>query len=179
MGGLHGASVSNRPTACRRDRRSDPVAAGRWAGSLRSTTMQSMKLVVVEDSLSVRRLLVRRAEAEAGVTVVAQASEEDEAVTAVMSTRPDAVLLDLHLAKGSGLAVLARLREQAYPGPVFIMSAEDPLVYGPLCRRRGAAGFYEKAFDFEQLLEDLHELSHRPSAGMTTRPIDGWMPTPA
>ena len=41
-----------------------------------------MKIAVVEDSLPVRRLLVKRAEHEAGVTVVAQASVVETAAVA-------------------------------------------------------------------------------------------------
>jgi len=112
----------------------------------------------------VRRLLVRRAENEAGVTVVAQASGEDEAVDAVLATAPDVVLLDLHLAPGSGLSVLTRLRQCAFGGHVFVLSATDRAAVAAQCARFGANGFYDKAFDFEQLLTDLREMAQRGAA---------------
>ncbi|UXH77751.1 response regulator [Roseateles amylovorans] len=117
-----------------------------------------MKIVVVEDCLPVRRLLVGRVECEAGVSVVAQASGEDEAVQAVMATTPDVVLLDLQLSPGSGLAVLSRLRRQSFAGKVFVLSSEDRAIYAPLCTQRGANGFYDKAFDVDRLMGDLHDL---------------------
>jgi DNA-binding NarL/FixJ family response regulator len=123
-----------------------------------------MKIAVVEDSLPVRRLLVKRAEHEAGVTVVAQASSEDEAVAAVMATAPAVVLLDLHLAPGSGLAVLSRLRRLQFTGQVFVLSATDRACIAAQCVALGANGFYDKAFDFEQLLVDLRDLAHRTAA---------------
>lgn len=123
-----------------------------------------MKIAVVEDSLPVRRLLVRRAEHEAGVTVVVQASGEDEAVDAVMATTPDGVLLDLHLAPGSGLSVLKRLRQRSFGGQVFVLSATDRTAVAEQCARHGADGFYDKAFDFEQLMADLREMARHEAA---------------
>lgn len=123
-----------------------------------------MKVAVIEDCLPVRRLLVKRAENEAGVTVVAQASREDEAVDAVLATAPDVVLLDLSLEVGTGLSVLKRLRKCAFTGRVLILSSEDRDTYAPLCAQRGAQGFYDKAFDFELLIADLCDLASRSRA---------------
>ncbi|MDH0863451.1 response regulator transcription factor [Mitsuaria sp. GD03876] len=124
-----------------------------------------MKVAVIEDNLPVRQLLVRRAEKLDGITVVAQASGEDEAVDAVLATTPDVVLLDLRLAQGTGLSVLSRLRGRRYAGRVFVLSAEDSETYAGLCRRRGADAFYDKAFDFERLLTDLHALCAHDRTG--------------
>ncbi len=126
--------------------------------------MTAMKVAVIEDHVPVRQLLVRRAEQFDGITVVAQASGEDEAVDAVLATAPDVVLLDLRLAQGTGLSVLQRLRGQAYAGRVFVLSAEAADTCATLCRHRGADAFYDKAFDFEQLLSDLQELCRRGAA---------------
>lgn len=128
--------------------------------------MAAMKVAVIEDNLPVRQLLVRRAQKLDGITVVAEASGEDEAVAAVMATTPDVVLLDLRLAQGTGLSVLSRLRGRDYAGRVFVLSAEDRETYAGLCHRRGADAFYDKAFDFEQLLTDLHDLCAHGAAGV-------------
>jgi len=129
--------------------------------------MAAMKVAVIEDHVPVRQLLVRRAEKLDGITVVAQASGEDEAVEAVLATTPDVVLLDLRLAQGTGLSVLQRLRGHDYAGRVFVLSAEAADTCATLCRHRGADAFYDKAFDFEQLLSDLQELCRRGAALVT------------
>lgn len=133
--------------------------------------MTAMKVAVIEDHLPVRQLLVRRAEKLDGLRVVAQASGEDEAVDAVLATVPDVVLLDLRLAQGTGLSVLNRLRGQAYAGHVFVLSGEDAATHAAACRRQGADAFYDKAFDFEQLLSDLHDLCKRAAANGPLHPI--------
>lgn len=135
--------------------------------------MDPMKVAVIEDHVTVRQLLVRRAEQLDGITVVAQAAGEDEAVAAVMATTPDVVLLDLRLAQGTGLSVLSRIRRHDYVGRVFVLSAEASETYASLCERRGADGFYDKAFDFERLLADLHDLCRR---GAANSPRAGFAP---
>lgn len=135
-----------------------------------------MKIVVVEDCLPVRRLLVGRVECEAGVHVVAQAAGEDEAVQAVMATTPDVVLLDLQLSPGSGLAVLSRLRRQSFAGKVFVLSSEDRAIYAPLCTQRGANGFYDKAFDVERLMGDLHDLCSEVAPRFRRAGVQGPVP---
>jgi DNA-binding response OmpR family regulator len=123
-----------------------------------------MNIAVIEDNVPVRQLLVRRAQKLGGITVVAQASGEDEAVDAVMATTPDVVLLDLNLAQGTGLSVLSRLRDRDYAGRVFVLSAENAETHAGPCRRSGADAFYDKAFDFEKLLADLQDLCRRGAA---------------
>jgi DNA-binding response OmpR family regulator len=125
-----------------------------------------MNIAVIEDNVPVRQLLVRRAQKLGGITVVAQASGEDEAVDAVMATTPDVVLLDLNLAQGTGLSVLSRLRESDYAGRVFVLSAENAETHAAPCRRSGADAFYDKAFDFEKLLADLQDLCRRGAANV-------------
>lgn len=123
--------------------------------------MTVMKIVVVEDNPTVRRLLKRRVQFETGATVVGEAAGEDEAVQAVTSTSPDAVLLDLHLEQGCGLNALKRMRRQGFHAPVLVLSAHDRAAYAPLVGRSGGDGFYDKAFDLERLFGDLQALWSR------------------
>ncbi|WP_431102925.1 response regulator [Roseateles noduli] len=114
-----------------------------------------MKLVVVEDSAVLRRVVVDRLECEAGATVVGQADGEAAALTTVQLTTPDAVLVDLNLASGSGLSLVARLRANRFRGRLLVMSSNDRQAYEPLVLARGADRFYDKAHDFDRLIRDL------------------------
>lgn len=140
--------------------------------------MKQTQIVVAEDSAVLRRLFVLRAEEEAGVAVLAQPSSENETVQAVLSLWPDALVLDLTLAPGSGLSVLGRIRRQGYAGHVFVFSSSPGELYAPLCRERGADGFYDKAFDFDRLLLDLRELREREHRSCFAR-LGSWPVAPA
>ncbi len=62
----------------------------------------------MDDDALVRRLLSSILTSQ-GVDVVADASDGDEVVDAVLAHRPDVVLLDLHMARVGGIEALERL----------------------------------------------------------------------
>ena len=69
-----------------------------------------MRVVLVDD----HRMFRTGVQAEigdterTGVEVVGEAADVDQAVTVVTATRPDVVLLDVHLPGGGGVEVLRR-----------------------------------------------------------------------
>lgn len=119
-----------------------------------------MKVVLVEDCATLRRLMVSRLEAEGSITVVGQADCESAAVAMVALNHPDVVLLDLSLSAGSGLGVITRIRADGFRGKILVLSGEDSDLFRPQVVRRGADGFYDKALEFEQLISDLGGLLH-------------------
>lgn len=114
-----------------------------------------MKLVVVEDSAVLRRMVVQRLEDETGATVVGQADCEAAALSTIRLTLPDAVLVDLNLSSGSGLGLISRLRASRFPGKLLVWSSNDRKAYEPLVLARGADRFYDKSHDLERLITDL------------------------
>ena len=83
-----------------------------------------MKIVVVEDSLTVRDAILERLAEEPFLTVVGQASSPAQAFATVNLSKPDAVLLDLGLRNGThGIDVLQELRASGFSGHIFVLSA--------------------------------------------------------
>src|ERR1043166_2705722 len=68
-----------------------------------------MKVFLADDSLSVRELLVELLADLPGVTIVGQTADAFEATESIRTLKPDVVILDLRLLRGSGLGVLATL----------------------------------------------------------------------
>ena len=119
-----------------------------------------MNIFVVEDSLSIRRLLVRRLETLAGARVVGEANGEAQALALIEWLQPDTVLLDLSLASGgSGLHVLTQLRRSGFNGRVLVLTHQALDAYREACESAGADGFYDKASGLDTLFDDLSELS--------------------
>lgn len=117
-----------------------------------------MNVFVVEDSASIRRLLVRRLESLPGVSVVGEANGQDQALALIDWLQPDIVLLDLSLASGSGLQVLTRLRRAGFAGRIMVLTAQFLDAYREACEDAGADGFYDKASGLETLFDDLDVL---------------------
>ncbi|WP_067065438.1 response regulator [Roseateles chitosanitabidus] len=119
-----------------------------------------MKIVVVEDSLTVREAILERLGEEPFLTVVGQASSPAEALSTIALSRPDAVLLDLGLRDGThGIDVLQQLRTQGFAGYIFVLSASPYESAAFDCKARGANGFYDKGDGVERLIADLREIA--------------------
>lgn len=118
-----------------------------------------MNIFLVEDSASIRRLLVRRLDALPGMRVVGEAAGERQALALIQWTQPDVVLLDLSLASGSGLGLVAQLRRAGYAGRIAVLTAQDVDAYRRACLDAGADAFYDKASGLETLFDDLVEFA--------------------
>jgi DNA-binding NarL/FixJ family response regulator len=80
-----------------------------------------IKVLIVDDDAAFRRI-ARGALADRGYDVVGEAQSVAEARTAVAESRPDAVLLDVNLPDGNGIALAAELTGSLR---VLLTSSED------------------------------------------------------
>jgi len=103
--------------------------------------MRPIKVLVVDDSLMFRNLLVKGLDADPNIEVVAQASDAYEARDAIIKYRPDVMTLDVELPKMSGIDFLKKLMPQ-YPLPVVMISALSDKVFDAL--EAGAVDFVNK-----------------------------------
>lgn len=121
-----------------------------------------MKVVLVEDSAAIRALLVAHLTRQPLISVVGQASAENEALATIALSTPDVVLLDLSLAVGTGLSTMQRLRERGFAGMIYVLSARNREDYERVCLTRGANAYYDKDKDLDQLVADLAGMALDP-----------------
>jgi len=108
---------------------------------------------IVEDSESIRQRLAGLLGDIEGVTVVGQANTPGEALEGILRTRPDTVVLDIHLLGGSGLEVLRQAHPQT-PDTVFIVLTNYPNPqYRRICMEAGAAYFFDKSSEIAKVRE--------------------------
>jgi CheY-like chemotaxis protein len=100
-----------------------------------------MNLVIVEDNELVRRQLLRMIASQSGIRVVGIATSEEEAVSAILTARPDAVLLDLSLATGTGVCVLRRIRAAGCTARVLVLTNHTIDLMRQTCESLGIDGF--------------------------------------
>jgi two-component system chemotaxis response regulator CheB len=74
--------------------------------------LDSIRVMIVDDAIVVRGLLVRWIEAEAGLQVVASLRSGREAIEQVERTNPDVVILDVDMPDIDGITALPRLFEK-------------------------------------------------------------------
>ncbi len=110
-----------------------------------------MKVFLVEDSPLVLERLTQLLGAIAGASIVGHAADVKEAIAGILIAKPDVVVLDLKLARGSGFDVLSEVHERE-PGIDFYMLsnfASEP--YRRHAERLGALGFFDKSSEFERV----------------------------
>ena len=115
--------------------------------------MRQIRVLVVEDSLVFRELLVQNLNKDPAIQVVATARDPFEARDAIMQYKPDVMTLDLELPRMGGLEFLKKLMPQ-YPIPTVVVSALSDKVFDAL--NAGAVEFVAKpAVSDRQQLEQF------------------------
>jgi DNA-binding NarL/FixJ family response regulator len=116
-----------------------------------------IRVYLVDDHAMIRSGV--RAELGTDVDVVGEADGVQPAVAGIRATRPDVVLLDVHMPDGGGRAVLDQIRPEL-PGIRFLAlsvsdAAED--VIGVI--RAGARGYVTKTISGPDLLDALRRVA--------------------
>ncbi len=90
-----------------------------------------------------------------GIAIVGEADTPQSAVAGILRTRPDSVVLDIHLLGGSGLEVLKTVRPMA-PGAVFIVLTNHPnSQYRRIFVNAGASAFLDKSTEFDRVAQAI------------------------
>jgi len=123
-----------------------------------ATVVGEVKVFVVEDSALVRERLIEMIREVDGVDVVGEADSYGTAVAGIMSTHPDVAILDISLADGNGIEVLAHVKPRLpglrgivltnYNSPQHLKASADA----------GAEYFLDKSVDFERITEILRQM---------------------
>ncbi|WP_119300702.1 chemotaxis-specific protein-glutamate methyltransferase CheB [Dongia deserti] len=90
----------------------------------RRTRAGAVKVLVVEDSPTVRALLVELFSSDPSLRVVGVVSDGDEALAAVLQHRPDVVTMDIHMPRMNGLTATRQIMETA-PVPIVIITGSS------------------------------------------------------
>lgn len=103
--------------------------------------MNPIKVLVVEDSLVFRELLVQGLSKDPGIQVVGTAKDPFEARDAILKYHPDVMTLDVELPRMNGIEFLRKLIPQ-YPLPVVVISSLSDKVFDAM--NAGAVDFVAK-----------------------------------
>lgn len=103
--------------------------------------MRQIRVLVVEDSLVFRELLVQNLSKDPAIKVVATARDPFEARDAILEHKPDVMTLDIELPRMDGIEFLRKLMPQ-YPLPVVVISSLSERVFDAMSA--GAVDFVAK-----------------------------------
>lgn len=103
--------------------------------------MQPIKVLVVDDSIVFRELLIQNLNKDPAIKVVAAAKDAFEARDLILEHKPDVMTLDIELPRMNGIEFLQKLIPQ-YPLPVVVISSLSDKVFDAL--NAGAVDFVAK-----------------------------------
>ena len=121
------------------------------------TARRALRVFLVEDSPHVRDLLLDFLNVPGEVEIIGHADNEIESVAAILADPVDAVIVDLKLREGSGMAVIEKLRASPMiTQPKIIVFTNHPF---PEIRARamqlGANYFFDKSADYDSVRTTL------------------------
>jgi two-component system, chemotaxis family, chemotaxis protein CheY len=123
----------------------------------------SRRVLIADDAAYMREML-RDILTEGGYTVVAEASDGDEAVAEFIEHSPDLVTLDIVMPRKSGLEALREIMERD-PGACVVMCSalgQEALVRDMMAA--GARGYLVKPFKPDQVLDVVGGALAKPEA---------------
>jgi two-component system NarL family response regulator len=122
-------------------------------------TLTSIRILLADDHTVMRQGLRELLGRQAGLTIIAEASNGHEAVELFRRHRPDVVLTDIEMPLMDGVTALAAIRTE-YPdarGILLTMHARE----GDILRgmRAGALGYVLKDAPLDTLLDAIHAVA--------------------
>ena len=127
-----------------------------------ATSLQTIRILLVDDHVVVRTGLHMLIESQPGMQVVGTVGDRISAVAAAEREQPDIILLDLHLGADNGLDFLSELVEVCKARVIVLTGVADIAMHQKAVRT-GAAGLILK----DQASEVLIRAIERVHAGET------------
>lgn len=129
------------------------------------TAQAMIKVMIVEDSADMRTRLRGLIEEVAGTEIVGVVDDEPGAVALYEQTRPDAVVLDIRIRNGSGIAVLDHIKQRRMECVVIMLTNCVQLEFRERCLEAGADYFLEKSREFSRVASVLRQMLRQQNEG--------------
>ena len=118
-----------------------------------------MKILVIEDEMSLQELMERALKKEG--YVVESAMDFDSAMEKLGIYSYDCILLDINLPGGSGLDILEHMKRVGNRSDVIIISARDSIDDKVRGLELGADDYLAKPFHMVELIARIHSVARR------------------
>ena len=116
-----------------------------------SISNDQLAIFIADDSQIVQERLVTLLDELIGVEIVGQAESGANTIKAIRNLHPDAVILDIRMPDGSGLDVLAAIKQDEVTPFIIILTNYPYPGYREKCLRAGADYFLDKSTEFDQI----------------------------
>ena len=121
--------------------------------------MSEIRLMIVDDHPLFRQGLRDVLEMEPGMSVVAEASDGEQAIEKTRSLRPDVILMDINLPTMNGLQVAQRIKSESDDVKFIMITGYDDAEQVFHALRVGASAYCPKDITPEALIRIIREVA--------------------
>ncbi len=116
-----------------------------------------IRVLLADDHLLMRQGLVRLLREQRDIDVVGEASDGLEALERVRETKPDVVLMDVHMPRMNGIEATARLKAEHPQVKVIALSMWDESDWVTAMTRAGAKGYLNKTGPLATVIDAIRQ----------------------
>jgi two-component system response regulator NreC len=120
--------------------------------------VNAIRILLADDHVVMRRGLRLLIETQPGLSVVAEASDGNEAVAQAEAAKPDVVVLDIAMPKLNGVEAAQRIHEARPDAAILILSMHSDEAYVLRALRAGARGYLLKDSAEGDLIEAIRKV---------------------
>lgn len=118
-----------------------------------------MRVVLVDDSVIVRKRLARMFLEIPSLTIVGEADNSYEAINIIEAEKPDVVILDISMPGENGIEVLKKIRIINRAVVVIMLTNYPSKQYKVECYKAGVDYFFNKSTEYQLVAYVLDELA--------------------
>lgn len=118
-----------------------------------------LSVLLIEDSVEIRDALIQSIEGSGALAVKGTVDNSQEAIALLDEGAIEAAVIDLHLRAGSGLQVLAHLKQAGNPQNIFriVLSNHTTPAFKRICTDLGADYVLDKSLEFDYAIALLEK----------------------
>jgi two-component system, NarL family, response regulator len=123
-------------------------------------TPRTIRILLVDDTETVRRALRITLGAESGLEVIGEAADGEQAIACARDLHPDVIIMDVHMPGIDGIETARRIKAAQPAIAVIMLTAFASAGLRAAAARAGAARFFEKGDTLDDLADEIRALSH-------------------
>ncbi len=121
--------------------------------------MNKIRVLIADDHSMVRQGIKQILELEKDITVIAQASNGDEAVKMARECKPDIILMDINMPNTNGLQAIQELKQDKDPFKIIVLTIHEDREYLFKTLQMGAEGYILKDSEPSVLIEAIRNVN--------------------
>ncbi|MBR6527130.1 MAG: response regulator [Lachnospiraceae bacterium] len=132
-----------------------------------------LKILVVDDESVVRRGIMLGVDwASMGCVVVGEASNGKEGLDAVERYNPNVIITDVRMPHMDGIEMMAELRRRGCRAHVIVLTAYSDFAYARSALKHGAVDYLLKPFQDQELVAAINSIREKEQEQTTLTPQD-------